>query len=269
METVAPADVDHAARVESLRKIYPNGTEALRPISFEVPQGQFVSIVGPSGCGKSTLLRLLSGIEPPTSGRIWVHGEPVDGAREDVGFMFQAPTLLPWRTALQNVLLPVEVRDGATAAGQYRERAEELLHMVGLHHARDVLPDQLSGGMAQRVAMCRMLISDPELLLLDEPFGALDELKREQMNGELQTLLEGTRRTAIMVTHSISEAVFLSDAVLVMNGTGTQIAVPVPLDRPRTFDIVTSAAFTRVAKEVRSALRPEHLEVGDLEVKHG
>jgi NitT/TauT family transport system ATP-binding protein len=189
--------------------------EALREVTLDVQDGQFVAVIGRSGCGKSTLLRLMAGLLAPTSGTVLVGGTPVTGPRRDVAMMFQRPALLPWRSALDNVLLPAEVFGWSRA--QHRRRAEELLDTVGLAGFHKRLPHQLSGGMQQRVALCRALIQQPKVMLMDEPFSALDALSREELSGELQRIHKELSATTVFVTHSIQEAVLLADRVVVLS----------------------------------------------------
>jgi NitT/TauT family transport system ATP-binding protein len=223
--------------------------EALRDVSAEIDDGEFVSIIGPSGCGKSTLLRLVSGLIPPTDGEVFVDGARVEGPAGNIGFVFQAPTLLKWRTVFNNVMFPVEVlasqRRLTAPKEAYEDRARLLLDMAGLHEFPDAYPKQLSGGMQQRVSICRALIHDPELLLMDEPFGALDEFTRERMNEELLKIWRETQKTVIFVTHHIPEAVFLSDRILVMSPRpGTFLGeIVVDLPRPRIADMRESVEF--------------------------
>jgi NitT/TauT family transport system ATP-binding protein len=183
-------------------------------------------------------------------------GSPVQGPRPDIGVMFQQATLLPWRTSLENVLLPIEIREGARTAATRRDLANELLAMVGLGGFEKAYPGELSGGMAQRVAICRMLVIEPTILLLDEPFGALDELTRERMNEELQRICAERNATAFMVTHSIPEAVFLGDVLFVMSSRPGRIAVVVQIDlpRPRDFSVTTSPHFGEIVQHVREQL---------------
>jgi NitT/TauT family transport system ATP-binding protein len=230
--------------------------EALAGVDFLVGEREFVSLVGPSGCGKSTLLNIVAGLIPPTSGSVRVAGRPVTGPPPEVGVMFQNPVLLDWRTARANVLLPVEIARGRRAATSLREAADRLLHLVGLAGFEDRYPSQLSGGMQQRVAICRMLIADPSVLLLDEPFGALDELTREHMNVELAAICARARAAAVFVTHNIQEAVFLSDRVHVMTPRPGRLAgvVEVDLPRPRSVDLVTTEPFQATVRQVRSIL---------------
>lgn len=228
--------------------------EAVDGASYTLAKGAFVSIVGPSGCGKSTLLRLLAGIEHPTSGRIMAGDEEVTGPRREVGFMFQAPALLPWRSVVDNVLFPVDVFRWRRR--EYAGRAEALLKMVGIWDFRDSYPRELSGGMQQRAAMCRALIHEPALLLLDEPFGALDNITREQLNDELLEVWDRTGSTVVLVTHNVEEAVYLSDEVIVMSPRPGRIVevLDVDLPRPRTYKTRTHDAFERAALQARSLL---------------
>lgn len=247
-------------RVRGVSKTFAaRGVRALDPVDFDLLHGQFTSIIGPSGCGKSTLLKVMAGLLPATTGDVTLRGTPVLGPRRDIGIMFQQATLLPWRTTRQNVLLPIEIRDGSAAAKARIPDAQSLLEMVGLTGFETVYPHELSGGMAQRAAICRMLITDPQVLLLDEPFGALDELTREYMNVELQRICEGRDATAFMVTHSIPEAVFLGDVVFVMTARPGRLAeiVPVDLPRPRTLAMMTEPAFGEIVRHVRERLNLE------------
>ena len=236
-------------------KTFANGTViALEDGNFDIEKGTFVSLVGPSGCGKSTLLRLIAGLIEASSGRIDVHGDGVTGPRQDVGMMFQKATLLEWRTALENVILPTEIRRKPTAEDE--ERALELLSLVGLEDFAFSFPAQLSGGMQQRVALARLLQTGTDVLLLDEPFGALDEFTRERLNLELLRIVGELGATTIFVTHNIAEAIFLSDQVFVMTPRPGRIArvVDIPLERPRKLSIQTSVEFNRLVEEVRTIL---------------
>ncbi|MDE0232674.1 MAG: ABC transporter ATP-binding protein [bacterium] len=223
--------------------------EALRDISVTVSDSEFVSIIGPSGCGKSTLLRLVSGLIPPTLGEVSIDGVPVVGPAGNIGFVFQAPTLLRWRTVFKNVMFPYEVlasqKRAVMSREDYEERAEMLLRMVGIDDFRNAYPKQLSGGMQQRVSICRALLHDPTLLLMDEPFGALDEFTRERMNEELMRIWRETQKTVLFVTHHIPEAVFLSDRILVLSARPGKILgeIVVDLPRPRTAEMRDSVAF--------------------------
>jgi NitT/TauT family transport system ATP-binding protein len=232
--------------------------EALRDISFAVERGELVALVGPSGCGKSTLLRIISGLRPATAGRVFVAGRTVTRPIAEVGMVFQAPVLLRWRSVLDNVLLPAEL--AGLDARQYRERAGQLLRLVGLAGFEDKLPRELSGGMQQRASLCRALLLDPPLLLMDEPFGALDAMTRDEMNLELLRVWgEGAardRKTIVFVTHSIPEAVFLADRVVVMTPRPGRVArvCPVGLPRPRTVAARASADFGQLSLEIYEVL---------------
>lgn len=237
-------------------------THALDGVSLSVQSGQFVSIVGPSGCGKTTLLRLMGGLLQPSDGEVCLHGRPLHEPRADIGFVFQQPTLLPWRTAIENVALPLEVR--GLPLGLRNARARELLRLVGLAGAEQRRPRELSGGMQQRVAIARALAYDPPLLLMDEPFGALDALTRERMNLELLRLWHESKRTIIMVTHSIQEAVFLSDRVLVMSPRPGRICadIAMTMSRPRTLAMMAEPQFGALTLQVRLAIAgPEQEDV--------
>lgn len=236
-------------------KSFVDGTViALEDANFTVKKGSFVSLVGPSGCGKSTLLRLIAGLIQPTQGQLTVHGTQVTSARQDVAMMFQQATLLEWRTAIENVLLPTEIlrKPGA----EDKQRAMELLDLVGLKDFAFSFPAQLSGGMQQRVALARLLQTGADLLLLDEPFGALDEFTREKLNLELLRIVGEVQATTIFVTHNISEAIFLSDEVYVMTPRPGQITkiIPVDLERPRSLSVQTSPEFNELVVEARNAL---------------
>ncbi len=224
----------------------------LRNVTFSVPRGQFLCVLGPSGSGKSTLLRLLAGLLPANRGRIHFAGQPVDGAQAGVGLVFQDANLMPWRTALDNVALPLELRNDPDAI----DRAWDMLQLVGLQGFEQALPSQLSGGMAQRVAIGRALVQDPQLLLLDEPFGSLDALTREKMGEELLRIWELEHKTVVMVTHDINEALYLADRVLVLGKRPASIKLdmPVSLARPRRPELRYSPAFGRMAAQLRAAI---------------
>ena len=208
--------------------------EALREIDLAVGDGEFVAVLGRSGCGKSTLLRLIAGLLPATTGEVQVSGERVTKPRRDIAMMFQKPALLPWRSVLDNVLLPMQIFGGRKAA--HRERARELLRMTGLTGFEKRLPHELSGGMQQRVALCRSLIANPRVMLMDEPFSALDALTREELSGELQRVHMELGTTIVFVTHSIDEAVLLADRVVVLTPRPGRIReiLEVKIPRPRT-----------------------------------
>lgn len=233
-----------------------NAVVALENVSLTLRKGSFTSVIGSSGCGKSTLLKIMAGLIPPTRGRVMLQSKPVTGPRRDIGMMFQQATLFPWKTAVENIVLPIEIRDGKAAAKQALGKANELLDMVGLKGFEDVYPNELSGGMAQRTSICRMLITEPAVLLLDEPFSALDELSRDMMNMELQRICREQNATAFLVTHSIQEAVILSDEVVVMKPRPGRIAeiVNVDLPRPRTLDMMTTPKFGEVVNHIRGML---------------
>ncbi len=225
-------------------------------VDMSVEPAEFVALVGPSGCGKSTLLNIIGGLIPASRGELFVAGHRVDGPLSEVGMMFQDPVLLEWRTSRDNVLLPIEIRGGRRAVRNFHRHADELLELVGLTGFEEAYPGELSGGMQQRVAICRMLIADPGVLLLDEPFGALDELTREYMNVELARVVSSAAKAAIFVTHNIQEAVFLSDRVFVITPRPGRVVgvVDVDLPRPRSLDLVTTEPFQRLARQVRRFL---------------
>ena len=248
-------------QVEALTKIYnpgPSQIEAVTEVSFSVRARDFVSILGPSGCGKSTLLMMIGGLEPPSAGAVRIAGKAVTGPREATGIIFQDPTLLPWKTVLDNVLFPVRIQHRDPAP--YTERALELLRMVGLHPFRDKRPHQLSGGMKQRAAICRALICDPDLLLMDEPFSALDAITRDELNVALLDIWERHHKTGLFVTHSIREAVFLSDRVIVMGLRPSRIVadVTIPFPRPRDIRLQESVEFARMAASLRDHIGSQH-----------
>ena len=228
---------------------------AIADVSLEVARGEFLGIVGPSGGGKTTLLKTVAGLLPPTSGEVVVGGRVVDGPIDDFGIAFQQPVLLPWRTALDNVLLPIEML-GLTPA-KYRDEAHRLLELVGLGGFEDRRPRELSGGMQQRVALCRALIHDPAILLMDEPFGALDEFTREALNDHLLTLWEQSHKTVLFVTHSVAEAVYLCDRVAVLTPRPARLVdvVPIELPRPRQADIRYEPEFASHVRAIQEKLR--------------
>ena len=225
--------------------------EALRGVALEVPENQFVTIVGPSGCGKSTLLKLIAGLMQPSRGTVYFQGRPVDRPHREVGLVFQQPVLLKWRTILDNVLLPIEYL--RLPLREHRPRAMHLLALVGLTGFEQRLPRELSGGMQQRAAIARALIFDPKVLLMDEPFGALDAMTREELGLELLRIWEERKKTVLFVTHSIHEAVLLADRVVAMSARPGRIVrtIDVRLPRPRTADL----AFTDEYRDAVQALR--------------
>jgi NitT/TauT family transport system ATP-binding protein len=230
--------------------------EALSSITLKVQGGSFVAIIGPSGCGKSTLLRLIAGLEEPDHGAVVVRNERPQTfrARGQLGIAFQDPALLPWRTVRRNVALPLEVL--GMPLGTHRQRIEELIELVGLTGYGDALPSQLSGGMRQRVAIARALVTNPSVLLLDEPFGALDQILRRSMNRELQRIWMASPTTALMVTHSIDEAAFLADQVVVMDAAPGRIVdtIVVPFPRPRGSGLFAAPAFHLICDRLAAAL---------------
>lgn len=227
---------------------------AIEKVSLDIPRGGFISLVGPSGCGKSTLLKMIGRLLPPSAGRIIYRGVRRSEIRPRLGVVFQESLLLPWRTILNNIMLPIDVRQLEQKGGL--ERARQLMKMVGLEGFEGKYPFELSGGMQQRAAIARALAADPELLLMDEPFGALDALTREQMTEELQSLWMRTKKTVVFVTHSITEAVYLSDRVVVMSGRPSRILddIVIDLPRPRSLDMMTDPAFGAYSSHIRHLL---------------
>jgi NitT/TauT family transport system ATP-binding protein len=253
---VEPA-VGHLA-VRDVRLVYSTSRgplTALDQLSFTLGKREFVSVLGPSGCGKSTLLKLATGLIRPTEGTLTLAGAAIAGPRPDVGIVFQAPTLLPWRTVIDNVLVPIRAR--GAAVGDYRPKAQALLELVGLGSFSKHYPHELSGGMQQRVGIARGLIHDPELLLMDEPFAALDAMTREGMMDELQRIWMSTNKSVLFITHSIPEAVYLSDRVLVMGPRPGRIVdvVEVDLPRPRTLATMGDSRFTELTTHLRGVFR--------------
>jgi NitT/TauT family transport system ATP-binding protein len=245
--------------VKNVRKVFsPPGVReplvAIDQASFQFEAGELVSLLGPSGCGKTTVLRIIAGLVPKTSGSVRIAGEEVAGPRASVGFVFQSPNLMPWRSVLDNVLFPAEIlrrRNAKTIA-----RARDLLNMVGLADFEKARPHQLSGGMQQRVALCRALVHEPTLLLMDEPFGALDELTRMEMNDLLLDIRRQTKATVAFVTHSIAEAVYLADQVIVFSRRPARVAeiVTVDLRYPRSARVRYSPEFTAIEHRASRAL---------------
>jgi len=234
------------------------GQFAVEAIDLKVQQGEFIAIVGPSGCGKSTFMKLATGLKRPSRGRIEIDGAPVTGPLKISGMAFQAPSLLPWRTTLDNVLLPLEIVEPyrsqfRSKKAEYAERARALLRQVGLDGYADKFPWQLSGGMQQRASICRALIHEPKMLLLDEPFGALDAFTREELWCTLRDLWEVQRFNVILVTHDLRESVFLADTVYVMSKSPGRFVVrrEIDLPRPRELEITYTPAFTEIVHELR------------------
>jgi len=249
--------VSQLIAVSDVSRVFTSGgttVTALDHVGFEVQAGNFVSIVGPSGCGKSTLLKIVSGLLAPSSGTVTVHDEPVRAPLENVGMVFQAPILLKWRSVIGNILLPVEF--ARLDIPSHTERTRALIKLVGLEGFDEMYPHQLSGGMQQRVSLCRALVTDPQLLLMDEPFGALDAMTRDELDMELLRIWEERKKTVLFVTHSIQEAVFLSDVVFVMSARPgrllEQIAINLP--RPRSMEMMTDQKFGGYALKIRALL---------------
>ncbi|KAB2344410.1 ABC transporter ATP-binding protein [Actinomadura rudentiformis] len=249
---------DAAVRIEDVAvrfRTKKRDVTALREVSLDVGMGEFVAIVGPSGCGKSTLLKLVAGLLKPSGGGVWLRGEKVAGPRRDIGYVFQRAALLEWRTARRNILLQAEMR--RMPAGQARERADKLIEMTGLRGFEDAHPHELSGGMQQRVALCRALLHEPPVLLMDEPFGALDALTREQMNVELNRIWRETGTTVLLVTHSIAEAVYLADRVVVMTPRPGTVEEIIDVGLPPERDYAATMArpeFARATRRIRDLL---------------
>ncbi|MBI2468016.1 MAG: ABC transporter ATP-binding protein [Candidatus Rokubacteria bacterium] len=244
--------------IEGVTKVYPTlvgeTTLALDDVSLTVAENEFLTIVGPSGCGKSTLLKLVAGVLSPTRGRIVFRGRPLAGPTREVGMVFQSPVLMPWRTVLDNVLFPIEMLRLPVA--RYRDEARRLIELTGLGGFERAYPRELSGGMQQRVSICRALVYDPPLLLMDEPFGALDAMTREEMGMELLAVWHARRKTVVFVTHSIPEAVLLADRVVVMTPRPGRVVTvtPVELPRPRTLDMEFSREFSEHASAIRARI---------------
>ena len=244
-------------KISDLSAAFPNGSGGLHVldnISFDVHASEFVCVLGPSGSGKSTLLRILGGLLEATSGHVELEGRAVTKPRRGVGIVFQKANLMPWRTVLGNVSLPLEMQN--LPVGEAQSRAGELVELVGLAGFEDTLPVNLSGGMAQRVAIARALVQDPDVLLLDEPFGALDAITRERMGEELQRIWRVRSKTVVMVTHDISEALFLADKVFVLTDRPAQIKLELQVDlpRPRHSDIRYTPEFGQMARKLREAI---------------
>ena len=246
-----------AITVRHLSKTYATrdgAVTALDRTTFGIAEGEFVAVVGPSGCGKSTLLKILAGILPASSGEALLRGTLIAGPRRDIGVVFQSPVLFPWRTVLDNVLLPVDVQ--RLSRERHHQTGVDLLTLVGLKGFERKYPWELSGGMQQRVAITRALVHDPAMLLMDEPFGALDAMTREHMNLELQRIWLERRKTVVFITHSTAEAVFLADRVAVMTARPGRIGdlFAVELPRPRALDVMTHEEFGGYVRRIRAAL---------------
>jgi NitT/TauT family transport system ATP-binding protein len=253
---VAARRDDSLMRIAGLEKTYATkdgqAIIALNDVNLDIGEGEFISVVGPSGCGKTTLLKILAGILERSTGDVTMRGRSLSGPSRELGVVFQAPVLLPWRTVLQNVLVPVEVQKRERVC--FEARALALLAMVGLRGFESKYPGELSGGMQQRVGICRALVHDPSFLLMDEPFGALDAMTRETMNEELQRIWTESRKTVLLVTHSIPEAVYLADRVVVMTPRPGRIVdvILVDLPRPRTLAMHNTPEFGRFVARIRA-----------------
>ena len=244
-------------QVQGLSAVFPNkngGLIALDQVSFSISPQNFVCVLGLSGSGKSTLLRILGGLLPPTSGKVLFDGSPMRGPSRRVGLVFQDANLMPWRTVLENITLPLEIKKVSKADSA--KQALDMVNLIDLNGFENWMPRDLSGGMAQRVAIARALIYDPDVLLLDEPFGALDALTRELMAMELLRIWQVSRKTVIMVTHSISEALLLADRILVLSSSPGKICLDMTVDlaRPRRDDIRYTSKFTAMARKLREAI---------------
>jgi NitT/TauT family transport system ATP-binding protein len=246
-------------RIKAVRKLY-RDLEAIRNVSFDVAASEFVSVLGPSGCGKSTLLMMVAGLVETTEGEISINGAPVTGPRPEIGVVFQQPVLLPWRTILDNVLFPIELLK--LPRSKYVQRAMDLLAMAKIDDFAHHLPRQLSGGMRQRASICRALIHDPSILLMDEPFSALDAITRDEMGVELLRIWQANRKTVIFVTHSIREAAFLSDRVLVMGRRPATIIEEMAIDlpRPRQIAMMEDERFNQYVRRLRKAIEASHAQ---------
>jgi len=242
-----------AARLRAVTKTYANGVAALGPIDLIVRRGEFVSLLGPSGCGKSTALRIIAGLSPPTSGSLDVAEASQPGKPRSIGFVFQEPTLMPWATVRDNVFLPLRLMREARSAAEVK--VDAVLASVGLSEFAGVYPRELSGGMKMRVSLARALVTDPELILMDEPFAALDEITRFKLNNDLLELWRRLRKTVIFVTHSVFESVYLSQRVIVMTPRPGRVSAELVIEEAeRTEEFRTSAAYAGHCRDVSQAL---------------
>ncbi len=260
-DTLAPsaaqANAMPAVEILSVEKTYPNGTQALLPVDLRIEEGEFVTLLGPSGCGKSTLLKMVAGLLEPTDGRLLLWRKPVeqlDATGRKMAFVFQSPTLMPWASVRTNVRLPLDLAGVERKAAD--ARVTEALALVGLAKFADALPRALSGGMQMRVSIARGLVTQPDLLLMDEPFGALDEITRHKLDAELLDLWRRKKLTVVFVTHSIHEAVFLSSRVVMMAARPGRVVEQFTIDAPypRTADFMVSPEFARYARQLQDSL---------------
>lgn len=244
-----------AISLRDVTKVYDNGVVALGPLDLTVRTGEFVSLLGPSGCGKSTALRIIAGLNEPTSGRVRVAGrDPQDRSRHNIGFVFQEPTLMPWATVRDNVQLPLDLAH--VSRSESATRVNQALAQVGLTEFADIYPRELSGGMKMRVSLARALVTDPDILLMDEPFAALDEITRFKLNNDLLTLWRKLRKTVVFVTHSVFESVYLSQRVLIMTPRPGRVVHDFRIDatEPRGEDFRTSPEYAAHCRDVSAAL---------------
>jgi NitT/TauT family transport system ATP-binding protein len=257
----AAAQAVPAVEILSAEKTYPNGTHALQPVDLSIEEGEFVTLLGPSGCGKSTLLKMIAGLLEPSEGRLLLWRKPVsqigtsgDASGRRLAFVFQSPTLMPWASVRSNVRLPLEL--AGTPAAEAGARVAEALKLVGLHKFTEALPRALSGGMQMRVSIARGLVTQPQLLLMDEPFGALDEITRHKLDTDLLALWAAKKLTVVFVTHSIHEAVFLSTRVVMMAARPGRVVEEVLIDEPypRTQEFMVTPQFSRYAKRLQDSL---------------
>ncbi len=242
-----------------------NAVRAIEDVTLSIQKGEFIAVVGPSGCGKSSLMKLISGLHPPFSGKITIEDKPVKGPLKSVGMAFQNSNLLPWRTCVENVLLPLEIvqphrSNIRSQRAQYKEKAVQLLNSVGLTGFTEKFPWELSGGMQQRASICRALIHEPEILMLDEPFGALDAFTREELWCVLRDIQSQRKVTVMLVTHDLREAVFLADTVYVMSNRPGKIMkkCSVNIPRPRDLDVTYTPAFQEIVHELRALIGGKH-----------
>jgi len=258
--TSSETDTDGlAVSLRAVTKVYDSGVAALGPLDLDVRRGEFVSLLGPSGCGKSTALRLIAGLGAPSGGRVGVaHGSAEARGAHGIGFVFQEPTLMPWTSVRENVRLPLKLAHAP--AGEADARVDEALTEVGLADFASAYPRELSGGMKMRVSLARALVTDPDILLMDEPFAALDEITRFRLNNDLLALWRNLRKTVIFVTHSVFESVYLSQRVIVMTSRPGRLSAEIRIDapEPRGEEFRTSAAYAGYCREVTKALAPSY-----------